>query len=100
VRGILRVDDRRPARHGQHEVAQQRPQGEVGRAARRRDDQPLGRTDQLVVTDDAAMGVELATHLQRDGVPALLRVGELDPVTRAERPAPLLGAGRRHRRCH
>ena len=43
----------------------------------------LGRADQGVVLDRAAVGVELLARLERDGVQPALGVGELHPLARA-----------------
>ena len=84
LRGVLRVDDLRAARHRQHVVGQQRAQREVGRADRGHDDAALGLADQVVVGQPAAVGVVLPACLQGQGVAAALGVGELDAVAGAE----------------
>ena len=59
---VLRVDDLRAAGHLQHEVRQRRPQRRVGRALRRPHRRALGLADELVVGDEAGVGVELAAR--------------------------------------
>ena len=64
--------------------------------------EPSGSADQLVVPEAAAVGVELPSGGQRDGVHPALGVGQLDPVARPEAArgaarAPV-GGGRHGRR--
>ena len=92
--GVLGVDHRGPARHRQHEVGQQRPQREVGRrppveVTTTPSGPPISSscsTDPLWVWN-ALPGARVMVCM-----PAL-RVGELDPVAGAERPAAVVGAG-------
>ncbi len=91
--GVLRVDDRRPARHRQHEVAQQRAQHEVGHARVEVTTIPSGCPMRSSWSTRALVGVELLARRQRDGVHPPLGVGQLDQVARAERAAPVVGAG-------
>ena len=91
-RRVLGIDDRGAARHREHEVLEQRAEREVGDSLAGRHHDPLGATDEVVVLDDALRGVELLALPERDGVHPLLRVGELDAVTLAERSAPMVGA--------
>jgi hypothetical protein len=92
--GVLRIDDGGAALHRQHEVAQHRAQAEVGGAATAGDDDPLGPADDLVVLQPPLVGEEPLPRLQREGVMAPLRVGELHQVTDGERLAPSVVAGR------
>src|SRR4051794_25278096 len=85
LRGVLGVDDLGPAGHGEHEVGQQRPEGQIAGVRRREDDGSLRGTDELVVLDRAAVGVELLARLQDDGVQPSLGVGQLHPVADGER---------------
>ena len=55
---VLGVDDLRAARHLQHHVAQRRSQHEEGAPGRAGDGASLAAADQVVVRDDAGMGVE------------------------------------------
>ena len=52
------------------------------------DDAALGRADQRVVLDRAAVGVELLAGGEGDGVQPALGVGQLDALALAERPRP------------
>ncbi len=87
LRRVLRVDDRRAARHRHDEIAEQRAQREVLVAVRRRDHGRVGQADQRVVADHSAMRVEDRTRFQGDRVQAPLRPGELHPVAGAKRSA-------------
>ena len=84
--GVLGIDDLRAARHGEHEVGQQRAQGEVTGVGGRHDDGALGGADQVVVLDGAAVRVELLAGLEDDGVQPPLGIGELHAVADHERP--------------
>ena len=95
LRGILRVDDGRAARHRHHEVGEQRAQREVGVAVGGLHDAAVGCADQHVVGQDAAVRVELLARFQRDRVDAPLGTGQLDAVTGDERAGGR--AGRAHR---
>ena len=88
LRRVLRVDDGGAARHRQHVVRQQRPEGDVRRPPDRRDDAALRPADQLVVGDNASMGVELLAGDELDRVHPPLRVGQLHEITRRERTVP------------
>lgn len=90
--GVLRVHDRRAARHRERVVAEQRSQREVVDPRGRRDDGPFARPDDVVVLEVAAVRVEGRTRGERDRVEPPARIGELDPVARAERAAPHGGA--------
>ena len=93
--GVLGVDHRRAAGHRQHVVRQQRPDREVLDAGGVADRGAVGRADQLVVGQVAAVGVELLPGGEGDGVQAALGVGQLDALTLVEGPAPAAGP-RRH----
>ena len=87
LRRVLRVDDRRAARHRHDEVAQQRAQREVLVARAVRDDGSVRQADQIAVPEHAVVRVQLAVGAQRDRVHAALGPGELHPVALAERTA-------------
>src|SRR5690606_36749627 len=91
--GVPRVDYGGAARHGEHVVGQQRPQGEVLDLGGVGHDAALGLPDELLVLEVALVRVERATGLERDGVQAALGVGQLDLVAHAERAAALLCTG-------
>ena len=93
--GVLGVDDRGTARHRQHEVGQQRSQGQVGHTPRRRDDDALRLSEQVVVRDRALVGVEELARLERDRVQLALGVAQLDPVPGNEGAANSSGRSRR-----
>ena len=95
-----------PARHGHHEVPQQRAQRQVLMAGAVGDDRAVGLSDERRVAQHAVVGVQLAARAQRDGVQAALRARQLDAVADAERaagslascgPAPSLRSGGRGR---
>jgi len=90
--GVLRVDDRCPARHRHHVVGQQRPQGEVFDASGVGHHAGLGSPDELVVGQPALVGVKFPPGFQSDRMQATLGVGELHAVTHDERPSLGLGA--------
>ena len=48
---------------------------------------------------EAAVGVELAAGLERDGVEPALGIGELDPLTGLEGPATVVGTAGGGARC-
>jgi len=85
--GVLGVDHGRAARHGQDVVGQQWAQRQVGDSARRRDSDPLGPADEVVVGQRALVGVEVLARDEGDGLQAAFRVGELHPVALGEGPA-------------
>ena len=76
-----------PAWHRHDVVGQQWPQGEVLDPSRVADDGPVGCTDEVVVGQPPAVGVELAPGLEGDRVQPALRVGQLDPLPLGERSA-------------
>ena len=88
--GVLRVHDGRAAGHGEDEVAQQGAQGQVLVAGAVRHLAALGQADDVVVIEQAAVGVVLAAGRQGDGGQAHLLIGELDAVARAEESSPSL----------
>ena len=97
ARGVLGVDDLGPAGHGQDEVVEDRPQGQVGRTVRGGHDDALGPADEVVVGQAASVRVELPARRQGDRVQATARIGQLDEVTGLERAAaPRGGKGLGH----
>ena len=85
LRGVLRVDHLRAARHRQHVVDQQRPQHQELIAVGRLDHAALRLPDHRVVRDRAAVGVELAAGAEHHRVVPALGVGELHAITDDER---------------
>ena len=84
--GVLGVDDLGAPRHLQHEVGQPRPERSEGHPRRRMHKGPLGRADQEVVREPAAVRVPGLVGLERDEVPAVPLVHQQDPLPRLERP--------------
>ena len=62
--GVLGVDHGGPARHRQHEVAQQGAQDQVGHSGEGGHDDPLGLADEVVVGQGPLVGVELLARDQ------------------------------------
>src|SRR5580693_5312356 len=98
--GVLRVDHRSTAAHGQRVVGQQRPQGHVGGTAGGDDHAALWPADQVVVRQRAAVRVAGPSGLQDQPVAAPLGVGELNLVARGERAAWLLDHARQVNGVH
>ena len=92
--GVLGVDDGRAARHRQHVVGEQRAQREVRDARRVLHDDALAGPDEVGVPQVAPVGVERAVGVQRDGVQAPARVGQLDALADPEGAAALGRPGR------
>ena len=87
LRGVLGVDHRGTARHGDHELAQQRPEDQVLPTRGRRDREALVAADQLVVLEVAAVGEEALAGHQLEVVPTPLLVGQPHPLPHPQRPA-------------
>ena len=90
LRGVLRVDHLRTARHREHVIHQQRAQHQELVAVGGLDHAALGLPDHRVVRDCAAVGVELAAGTEQHRVVPAFGVGELHSITDDER------AGCRH----
>ena len=73
---ILRVDDLRAAGHLEHELGERRSDGDEALTARGAHRRAVGRSDEVVVRDDARVGVERARDDEGDEMAPLLRVGE------------------------
>ncbi len=88
--GVLGVDDGGAAGHRHDVVAEQGPKGEILDASRVRDDGAVRRSDEVVVAQVAAVGVELAARLEGDCVQSPLGVGQLHSLTDLEGAAPMV----------
>ena len=91
--GVLGVHHGRAAGHREHEVREQGAQGLVLLSDVVHDDGAVRLADDLVVVQEAPVGVEGPADLERDRVHAAALVRELDPLALAERSA----AASRHR---
>jgi hypothetical protein len=91
---ILGIDDRGASGHRHDVVGQQGPQGEVFDPGGVLHRGPVRSTDEVIVGEVAAVGVELLTGGQGDGVQATPGVGELDALPHGERSAPKMDPGR------
>ena len=96
LRRVLGVDDRRTARHRDHELREQRPEHEVLAAGRRGDREPLLAADQLVVVEVALVGEEPLAGLEAEVVAAALAVDQPHPLAGAQRAAVHPGHATRH----
>ena len=81
---VLRVDDLGAPRHLEHGVGQGGPHHHEPPARAAEDGGPLGGADQMVVVDDADMGVEGGPGLEGDQVAAVLGVQKEHPLARPE----------------
>jgi hypothetical protein len=88
LRGVLRVDHLRAARHRHHVVDEQRAQHEELVAAGGPDHAALGQPDHGVERDHTAMGVKLAAGCKLHRVVPALGVGELHAIADFERTGP------------
>src|SRR3977135_394215 len=84
---VLRIDDLRAPRHLQHVLGEGRPYGREAGAPRRAYRQSFGLSDEIVVSHDSGVCVELAAGSERDQMAALPVVDEQDAVARAEHAA-------------
>lgn len=95
--GVLGVDDRRATRHGEDEVRKQRPEGLVLLADVVDHHRAVRLANDLVVVEEAAVGVERAAGLQADRVHPAAFVRQLHPLAHPERAAAAVGTGRGQR---
>jgi len=77
---VLRIDHLGPAGHLEDHVAQRRAQDEEGTTRRTRDRPAFAAPDQVVVGDDAGVGVEGRSSNKRDEIATVLGVDEQDAL--------------------
>ena len=91
--GVLGVDDGRAARHGEHEVFVEGAQRLIEDAVGVGDDGAFGCADEVVVLEEALVGVVFAAFGEGDGGDAAAFVGNLDALAGAEGAAAVNCAG-------
>ena len=91
--GVLGVDDGCAARHGEHEVLVEGAQRLVEDAVSVGDDGAFGRADEVVVLEEALVGVVFAAFGEGDGGDAAAFVSDLDALAGAEGAAAVDCAG-------
>ena len=92
--GVLGVDDGCTARHGEHEVLVEGAQRLVEDAVSVGDDGAFGCADEVVVLEEALVGVVFAAFGEGDGGDAAAFVSDLDALAGAEGAAAVDCAGR------
>ena len=91
--GVLGVDDGCSARHGEHEVLVEGAQRLVENAVSVGDDGTFGCADEVVMLEEALVGVVFSAFCEGDGGDAAALVSDLDALAGAEGAAAVDCAG-------